>query len=119
MNVHELVSVETYNHVMRIAAPLLAVMFWSISFWFVWYGKRNRDWKRYLGMLAWTANVALFWTLGAYLRLATDYPAPTVAMSLYSVILYLQAAFSMLFALIVFRIHALPPQGPDPYSTLE
>jgi hypothetical protein len=117
--VEDLISPQTYDQVMHVLAPILALMFWIITGSFLWYGLHHRDQRRYLGMLLWTLNVSVFWTLAAYIRLATGYNAPSIAVSVYSVILYLQAAFSMLLALVIFRNEPSPRDTGDPYSSLE
>jgi hypothetical protein len=107
------IASDTYSSVMQIVAPMLALAFWVITGWFVMYGRRSGVWRRYLGMLLWTANVAVFWTFGAYWRLAIGSVPPgwIVPINFWSSVIYLQAAFSMLFGLVFLHRYTTPPQG--------
>lgn len=116
-----IITAEAYAHVMRIVSPLLALAFWALSVWFISYGRRYRVWRRFLGMFAWTINVAIFWTLLAYFRLAAgSIPAAWITVvNFWSVVLYLQAAFSMLFGLIFLHQISSPRDTDTRYSSPE
>ena len=114
-----LINSDTYASVMRIVSPMLAITFWLISAWFVRYGRKLGVWRRFMGMFAWALNVALFWTVLSYWRLAAgSLPTPwVIPINFWSVVLYFQAAFSMLFGLVFLHRSTLPRGTDSLYSS--
>lgn len=109
-----ILDAHTYEHVMRILAPALALSFWAIVVFMALDGHRRQTWRKHALMWFWCVNVALWWTMGAFLRLTTGYNIPTITLSFWGTILFLQAAISLLAWFALSRNDTLPT-GP-PYT---
>ncbi len=82
----------------------LAVLFWLVVLT-LWKTKRYE--KNTIGpvIMAWCLHVAIFWTVSATRRLLFGYVGPSVLMTYWSTITYLQAGLSILGMLILSRKH--------------
>lgn len=112
-----------YEHVMQIASPLLALSFWTIVIVMAANGYRRGTWRKHALMWFWCVNVALWWSVVTFLRWTAGYNAPTITMSFWSTITFIQAAISMLVWFVLSRyrrplpgdksIYDSPEFGPD------
>ena len=86
-----------YSQALLLLAPILALTFWLATWLLARQGRRAHQMTRRLGSLLWCGHAALYWSVGSVLRLFFGYSAPTVAMSAWGSIIFIHAAFSMIW----------------------
>lgn len=98
-----------YSHALLVLAPLLALVFWLATILLVRQARRCHQGRRRLGSVLWTGHAAIYWTVNAVLRLFFGYAAPTLWVSAWASILFVHAAFSMLWmAALLVRYESSP-----------
>lgn len=99
----------TYTQALRILAPILAVTFWLAAWLLLRQSMRAHQGRRRLGSILWTTHAAVYWSTNAILRWFFGYAAPSVAVSTWGSIVFVHAAFSMLWmAILLFRYESSP-----------
>lgn len=102
-------NVYVYTQALLLLAPFLAVTFWLAAWIFYRQARLTHQGRRRLGSLLWCGHAAIYWTANAVLRLFFDYAAPSLAISAWGSILFIHAAFSMLWmAAFLLRYESSP-----------
>ena len=98
-----------YSQASLLLSPFLALTFWLAAGLLFRQARRMHQGRRQLGSLLWCGHAAVYWTANAVLRLFFDYAAPTLAISAWASILFIHAAFSMLWmAAFLLRYESSP-----------
>jgi hypothetical protein len=98
-----------YSQALLLLSPFLALTFWLAAGLLFRQARRMHQGRRRLGSLLWCGHAAVYWTANAVLRLFFGYAAPTLAISAWASILFIHAAFSMLWmAAFLLRYESSP-----------
>ena len=95
---NNLIDAQTYNQLLDVLAPALAVAFWVVVRLLI-LEKRHNQQMPHITILwaAWAGHVALMWTCNAIYRLFFTYEGPTYLFSIWITILFVHAAVTFIW----------------------
>ena len=98
-----------YSQALLLLSPILAATFWAATWLLARQARRAHQERRRLGSILWTGHAAVYWTANAALRLFFGYSTPTLWVSAWASILFIHAAFSMVWmAAFLLRYESSP-----------
>lgn len=102
-------ALSIYSGAMLLLSPALAITFSFATWLLLRHGRNAHQVRRRAGSILWTAHAAAYWTANAILRLWFGYSTPTLGMSSWAAIIFIHAAFSMLWmAALLLRYESSP-----------